>query len=177
MKHLVVFLTVVMAGCSWPLMPNEIPSASEVAKAQAVVADFADLEYLTPFFDEAVAYAVYPGALRASAGIGAGYGTGWLLVDGEIVGRTSLYQLSLGASLGGQWYRQILFFRTEDALRRWQRGTFEFAGDAGLAVGTWDAPPSFNTEVALLIELRGGLLVEASVGAHRYDYVPIGKFD
>ncbi len=49
----------------------------------------------------------------------------------------------------------------------------------GLAAGTWDAgaPPSSNTEVALFIELRVGLLVEASVGAHRYDYMPIGKFD
>ncbi len=172
---IVATLVSTLTACTWPLIPTAIPSELERDKAQQTVDELADLEQLKPFFEKAIAYAVYPGAFRATTGFGVGYGSGWLFRDGEIVGRTAMFQLSVGVNLGAQWYRQILFFKTEDALRRWQRGTFEFAGEAGAAAGTWgaSASPSFNTEVALFTELRSGFSVEASVGTHRYEYAPI----
>ena len=172
---IVATLVLTLQACTWPLIPTNVPSEQERDKAQRTVAEFTGLEQLTPYFDEAIAYAVYPSAFRASTGFGGGYGRGWLFREGVIVGRTTMLQISVGANLGVQWYRQILFFKTEDALRRWQRGTFEFAGEAGAAAGTWGAAasPSYNTEVALFTELRAGLLVEASVGTHRYEYAPI----
>ena len=172
---IVTILVLTLQACTWPLIPTNVPTEPERDKAQRTVAEFAGLEKLTPYFQEAIAYAVYPSAVRASTGFGGGYGRGWLFRGGVIVGRTTMLQISVGANLGVQWYRQILFFKTEDALRRWQRGTFEFAGEAAAAVGTWGAAvsPSYNTEVALFTELRAGLLVEASVGTHRYEYAPI----
>ena len=162
-------------ACTWQLFPTAMPSEAERDKAQHAVDEFTNLVQLTPYFEQAVAYAVFPGAFRASTGFGVGYGRGWVLRDGEIVGRTTMFHLSVGANFGARWYRQILFFKTEDALRRWQRGTFEFGGEAGAAVGIWGAAvsPSFNTEVALFTKLRSGLLVEANVGANRYEYAPI----
>ncbi len=172
---IIAMLVSTLMACTWPFIPTDIPSQQERDKAQQTVAEFSELAQLAPFFADAVAYAVYPGAFRASTGFGGGYGSGWLFRDGEIVGRTTMFQISVGANVGAQWYRQILFFKTEDALRRWQRGTFAFAGEAGAAAGTWGAAasPSFNTEVALFTELRGGLLVELSVATHRYEYAPI----
>jgi len=172
---IVAALVSTLMACTWQLIPTDIPSKLERDKAQRAVDEFADLAQLTPFFEDAIAYAVFPGAFRATTGFGVGYGSGWLFRDGEIVGRTAMFQLSIGVNLGAQWYRQILFFKTEDALRRWQRGTFEFVGEAGAAAGTWgtSTSPSFNTEIALFTELRSGLLVEASVGTHRYEYAPI----
>ncbi len=175
--RLLVIATLVsnLTACTWPFIPTDIPSQQERDKAQQTVAEFSELAQLAPFFAEAVAYAVYSDAFRASTGFGAAYGSGWLFRDGAIVGRTTMYQISVGVNVGAQWYRQILFFQTEDALRRWQRGTFAFAGEAGAAAGTWGAAasPSFGPEVALFTELRGGLLVELSVATHRYEYAPI----
>ncbi len=175
--RLLIITTLVstLMACTWPFIPTDIPSQQERDKAQQTVAEFSELAQLAPFFAEAVAYAVYPDAFRASTGFGGAYGSGWLFRDGEIAGRTTMFQISVGANVGAQWYRQILFFKTEDALRRWQRGTFEFAGEAGAAAGTWGAAasPSFRPEVALFTELRGGLLVELSVATHRYEYAPI----
>ena len=172
---IVATLVLTFHACTWPLIPTNVPTEQERDKAQRTVAEFIEIEQLTPYFEAAIAYAVYPSAFRASTGFGGGYGRGWLFREGAIVGRTTMLQLSVGANFGAQWYRQILFFKTEDALRRWQRGTFEFAGEAAAAAGTWGAAasPSFNTEVALFTELRAGLLVEASVGTHRYEYAPI----
>ena len=171
----VATLVLTLQACTWLLIPTNVPSEEERDKAQRTVAEFTDLEQLTPFFEEAIAFAVYPSTFRATTGFGGGYGRGWLFREGEIVGRTTMFQISLGVNLGAQWYRQILFFKTEDSLRRWQRGTFEFAGEAAAAAGTWGAAtsPSFNTEVALFTQLRAGLFVEASVGTHRYEYAPI----
>lgn len=164
-----------LLACSWRDVPTNVPSEQERNNANRAVAEFTDHEQLAPFFKEAIAYAVYPGAFRATAGIGGGYASGWLFQNGEIIGRTKIYQLSVGVNLGAQWYRQILFFKTQNALKRWQRGTFALTGEANAAAGTWgaSATPSFSTEIALFTELRGGLLVEASVGTHRYDYASI----
>ena len=164
-----------LLACSWQRVPTNIPSFQERDKAHRTVAEFTDLEQLKPYFEEAIAYAVYPGAFRVTTGFGGGYGSGWLFRNAEIVGRTKMFQLTVGVNLGVEWYRQILFFKTEDALKRWQRGTFVLAGEAGAAAGAWgaSASPSFGTEIALFTKLRGGLLVEASVGTHRYEYAPI----
>ena len=60
-------------------------------------------------------------------------------------------------------------------LEAFSSGLLEFAGQANAAVVTagMAATPSFNSEVALFTELKGGLLIEASVGAHRYGFAPI----
>ena len=172
---ILVALLSTLPACSWWAVPTNNPSEQERDKANQAVAEFADAKQLAPFFEEAIAYAVYPDAFRATTGFGGGYGSGWLFQNGEIVGRTKMYQLSVGVNFGAQWYRQILFFKNQDALKRWQRGTFALTGEANAAAGTWgaSATPSFNSEVALFTELRGGLLVEASVGTHRYEYAPI----
>jgi hypothetical protein len=119
--------------------------------------------------------AVYPTSIRAGVGFGGGMGHGLVFRDGHAIGRTSMYQVSVGANVGGQVYRQILFFKSEAAFQRLMDDAMEFAGQANLAVVTAgdSATPSFNTEVAMFTQLRSGLLVEGSVGAHGYWFRPL----
>ncbi len=129
---------------------------------------------LAPFFEQSRIIIVYPSNVRAGLGFGAAYGYGLVYRDGEIIGRSRMYQVSVGANLGAQVYRQILFFKTEQAFEQLMAGLMEFAGQANVAVGALgvSSTPSFNTEVALFTQLRSGLLIEGSVGAHRYAYWP-----
>ena len=74
-----------------------------------------------------------------------------------------------------QEYRQILFFKTEEAFFKLMKEfpKFpEFSGQAKTAFVTTgiSSTPSFNKEVALFTQLKGGLLLEASVGAHHYSF-------
>ncbi len=168
-------------SCAFKPVPENKVSAKSVESAREAAAAFAADERLQPFFDEAIAYAVYPMAFRAGTGFGGAYGSGWLFRTGSNnavelpEGKTVMWQLFAGPNLGFQFDRQILFFKTEDALKRFQKGTFEFAGQANAAAIVWGAAatPSFNSEVALFTQIHGGLLLEASVGAHRYDFAPI----
>ena len=172
---LVVFFSAV--GCSWPPIPAGQLSASEQANAEKAKVAFQDQQKLAQYFDEAVAYAVFPNTIRAGTGFGGGFGGGWLYRDDQVVGRTAMLQLSAGANFGIQWYRQILFFKTEAALEKFKRGSFEFLSQANVAAGAWGAAatPSYHPEVALFTQLQAGLLLEGSVGTHRYEYKPLAK--
>lgn len=79
--------------------------------------------------------------------------------------------------LGAQVYRSIIFFRTEAALKDFRRGNFEFTGQANAAhvVGGQSLTPAYHPDVALFVQVKGGLLLEASVGAQRYDVFPLAE--
>lgn len=167
-----VVLAAGIAGCG--VLPERADTLTddELAAAEEALGEFTADDRLTPFFAQAAIVAIYPTGIRAGLGFGAAIGHGVVYQGQQAIGRTSMYQLSVGANMGGQIYRQVLFFKTEESFERLMAGLMEFAGQANLAVaragGT--ATPSFNTEVAMFTRLRGGLLVEGSVGAHRYTF-------
>ena len=167
-----LLLAVLATGC---VLQPTIYDESAQASVDAAVAEFRKEEVLAPFFDEALAYAVFPGSFRAGTGFGGAFGDGWLLEDGDAAGRVTMFEFFAGADLGAQVYRTILFFKTEKALRNFKKGTFEFTGQANAAhvVGGYSAAPSYHPEVAMFVQVRGGLLLEASVGTQRYDYFPL----
>ena len=169
---LAMVFTAVLGACVWQPIVYDESAQESVDKA---LAEFRGEEALAPFFDEALAYAVFPGSFRAGTGVGGAFGGGWLLEHGDAVGRVTMFEFFAGADLGAQVYRTILFFKTEKALRNFKKGTFEFTGQANAAhvVGGYSAAPSYHPEVAMFVQVRGGLLLEASVGTQRYDYFPI----
>jgi lipid-binding SYLF domain-containing protein len=166
------FLALCCTACVW--RPVTYTEAARDA-ADGAIAAFRESGELQRYFEEAVAYAVFPASVRAGTGLGGAYGNGWLFEDGEVTGRVVLVEFFAGADLGAQSYRSILFFRNHAALQRFRRGRFEFTGQANATVITAgkSLTPSYATDVAMFVQVRGGLLLEASVGAQRYDYFPL----
>src|SRR5262252_2767912 len=68
-----------------------------------------------PFFKKSYGYAVFPTVGKGAVGIGGAYGAGRVYAKGAYVGDTSVTQLSVGFALGGETYRQIIFFETKGA--------------------------------------------------------------
>jgi lipid-binding SYLF domain-containing protein len=159
-------------GCVWKPVTYDVSTRESVEKATA---EFREEEALGRFFDDAVGYVVFPSAVRAGSGFGGAYGSGWLMEAGDVTGRTILFELFLGPNLGAQAYRSILFFQNEKSLQKFKKGRFEFTGQANAAVVTVGVgfTPSYNNDVAMFTQLRGGLLLEASVGTQRYDFYPL----
>ena len=169
---LLVGLLMTSTACAWKPVTYSDKTANSVENA---VAEFRGEESLNTFFDDAVAYVVFPTSVRAGTGFGGAFGSGWLFEGGKLTGRTTMFEVFAGANFGAQAYRSILFFRTDKSLRKFKKGRFEFTGQANAAAVTLGVglTPSFNQEVAMFTQLRGGLLLEASVGTQRYDFFPL----
>jgi len=169
---IVCLLLLLTSACVWkPVSYDEKTSES----VEFAVSQFREEPALQPFFDEAVGYVVFPASVRAGTGFGGAFGSGWLFEQGEVTGRTTMFEVFAGANFGAQAYRTILFFRSEHSMKKFKRGKFEFTGQANAALVTIGEglTPSFNREVAMFTQLRGGLLLEASVGTQRYDFFPL----
>ena len=177
MRLLVLLLMLgTLGACSSKVIDKESLNDSDYLGAVNAAKFFQADKRLAEYFDDAVAYAMFPRVYRAGAGFGAAYGNGWVFRDGGFpIGKTSMWQVNAGPHVGAQYYEQILFFKTERALSLFQKGTLEFAGQANatvLAAGA-SATPSYNEDVAVFTNVRGGLMLEGSVGGHRYHYQPI----
>ena len=157
---LLASLAVLLTACVW--QPVEYTAQREETVNEAVAA-FQQEEKLQRFFDEAIAYAVFPLAVRAGSGFGGAYGSGWLIENGEPAGQVRMFEFIAGPHVGGQGYRQILFFKDAASLALFKRSRFEFVGQANAAlVATGaSATPSYSRKVALFTQVRGGLLLEA----------------
>ena len=172
----VLLVAFLLAGCGSQPLKKDGLSEQQYQGALNAARHFRTDERLQSYFEEAVAYAMFPRVYRAGAGYGAAYGHGWVFRgDGPPIGKTRVWQFSAGPHVGAQFYEQIIFFRTEEALALFQAGTLEFAGQANATVGVANlaATPAYNAGVAVFTNIGGGLMLEASVGGHLYNYRPV----
>jgi lipid-binding SYLF domain-containing protein len=171
-----LLLLMILAACSSKTINKESLTDSDYLGAVNATKYFQSDKRLTKYFDDAVAFAMFPRVYRAGAGYGVAYGSGWVFRDGSTpIGKSSVWQFNAGPHVGAQYYEQILFFKTERALSRFQKGTLEFGGQANATVITAgvSATPSYNENVAVFTNVRGGLMLEGSIGGHRYNYRPV----
>ena len=144
------------------------------------------------FFKNAYGYAVFPTIGKGGVGVGGAYGKGRVYVKGKVVGDTSMTQLTVGLTLGGQGYSQIIFFEDERAFREFIGGNFEFGAEAsavaitaaaGAQAGTGGATAGasggkndaagvskYYKGFAIFTIAKGGLMYQAAVGGQKFSY-------
>lgn len=145
------------------------------ADARQAIVDFKKADpSLKRFFSSSYAYAVFPTVGKGGFGIGGAYGKGIVYRGGKAVGKTSLTQLTIGFQLGGQAYREIIFFRDKATLQAFQQGSFELSAQASAVAATFgaSADADFENGVAVFTLVKGGLMYEASVGGQKFAYDP-----
>lgn len=176
MKSLVstlVLSSLLLMGCSSQPLNKDSTNSAAYEGATNASKHFQSEASLKQYFDEAVAYAMFPRVYRAGAGYGLAYGSGWVFqANGSPLGKTAVWQLSAGPHMGAQYYEQIIFFKTQRSLELFQAGTLEFAGQMNATVLTVGVSktPSYNKDVAVFTNIGGGLMLEGSIGGHRYSY-------
>jgi lipid-binding SYLF domain-containing protein len=97
-------------------------------------------------------------------------------------------QISIGFQLGGQVYRQIVYFQDKRAFNEFTSGQFEFSAQAeaiavtasaGVQAGTEGASASANENqgktkyhkgLIVFTMGKGGLMYQAALGGQKYDY-------
>ena len=133
---------------------------------------FKKIPALNPYFKKAKGYAVFPNIGKAGIGIGGARGKGEVFEKDEVIGSTSITQLSIGLQLGGQAFSQIIFFKDKKDLERFTQGNFEFGASASAALITEGANASadYSDGVAVLTFSKGGLMYEASIGGQKFSF-------
>lgn len=161
------------------------PGSGAVSRAQAdtmtpqVNAALANFKARDPsmqrFFDSAYGYAIYPSVGKGGFFIGGAHGDGAVYERGQIVGVTSITQVTIGAQIGGQAYSEIIFFRNADALATFEAGNFNFSAQVSAVAATAGAAANaaWNNGVAVFTLAQGGLMAEATVAGQKFTFTPI----
>jgi lipid-binding SYLF domain-containing protein len=146
------------------------------------------------FFGGSYGYAVFPTIGKGGFVVGAAHGSGRVYRRGKYVGDTSMTQITVGAQLGGQAYRQMIFFENKGAFDEFTSGNFEFGAQASAVAITAGASAQAGTTgpsaaasgtqrhaktaaeyykgMAVFTVAKGGLMYEASIGGQKFSYRP-----
>lgn len=170
------------------MMMMVIAPVSVFADSQAdAIAVFKESSAVMPFFESAYGYAVFPTVGKGGLFIGLSYGKGKVYRAGTATGTATLSKMSLGFQVGGQAFRQIIFFEDQRAYDEFTRGAFEFdantsavaitaglqaqAGSLGATAGASLGPAtgkqagtSYRKGMAVFVHALGGLMLEAAFG-------------
>lgn len=144
-------------------------------KAQEAIAEFQKTDKsLSRFFDSSYGYAVFPSVGKGAIGIGGASGRGVVYQGDKPTGGVNLKQVSIGFQLGGQVYREIIFFEDADTYRRFISNEFQFAAQVSAVAlkSGISADARYTDGVAVFTMAKGGLMYEASVGGQRFKFIP-----
>jgi len=124
------------------------------------------------YFADAYGYAVFPAVGKAAVAVGGAYGRGQVFEQGAFLGYAKLEQASIGFSLGGQKFAEVIFFKDKYSLDSFTSGSFEFAAQASaVAVKAGaSADADYSNGVVVFTMPLGGAMFEAAVGGQKFKF-------
>jgi lipid-binding SYLF domain-containing protein len=165
---------VTLAGCR--TVPEK-PESREVLKAESdeTIAIFRGKDpTIEGFFRSSYGYAVIPKIFKGAFWVGGAYGRGQVYEKGQMIGFCSMSQATLGFSFGGEFFREIIFFREKDDLGRFMNGEYTLSAQVtGVAATAGAATKAdYRYGMAVFIDTDKGLMVDASLGGQKFTYAP-----
>ena len=166
--------------------------AQRVRDVSSAVELFQEIAQVAPYFEASYGYAVWPRIGRGGLGIGGSRGRGQVYVGGQLLGISTLTEVSFGLQAGGQTYRQIIFFQNREAYDAFTQGVFEFdasasavavtasaqagAGTQGASVSAGAGVPNtaagggFHNGLQVFTMAEGGLMYKATIAGQKYRF-------
>ena len=171
---LTVLAGVILSGCAAVPETAEKKDTlhAEVAEAIAVFKS-ADPE-IQRFFDRSYAYAVLPKIFKGAFWLGGAYGKGEVYEQNQLTSYCTMSQATLGFSFGGEFFREIVFFRDREDFDTFRESGYTFAAQAtatALTVGA-AAKAGYDRGVAVFVASDVGLMVDASLGGQKFSFTP-----
>lgn len=153
-----------------PTLGHAAASAKEAAAAIKLVKS--KDPSINAFFRKSYGYAVFPHVGKVGIGIGGAYGEGIVYRTGRIVGTAKLRQLSVGLQLGGQSYREIIFFQNAATFRKFTNGKLKLGAQvSAVAINKGAAAKAnFSRGIAVFTMTKGGLMYEATIAGQHFEF-------
>src|SRR3954468_2335565 len=165
-----------LAGCSTAPKTEEKREALDSNAQNTLSAMRSEDPSFGDFLDRAYAYAVYPTVGKGGLIVGGGYGKGEVYQGSRMIGYSDLTQATVGGTIGGQSYAEVIAFENQAALDKFTKAK-DYAFDASVsavAVKSGVAKTArFRDGVAVFKYIKGGLMADASVGGQRFRFVPV----
>lgn len=172
---LVLTGTVALGGWDPDKKAPDVGDYGDPKVAEAISAFLGEDPGMQRFFDNAHGFAVFPGVGKGGIGIGGAAGKGKVYAQGQMIGNVKLRQITIGFQLGGQKYREIIFFENKDALDKFTAGDFEFSAQASAVAATAgaSADADYSDNVAVFTLSIKGLMYEATIGGQKFKFEPL----
>jgi lipid-binding SYLF domain-containing protein len=141
------------------------------AKTAFVKADAGIKDLLTNSYG----YAIFPQVTKAALIVGGAGAQGEVYEKGKQIGTAKMAQVSVGAQVGGQSYREIIFFENKEALDRFKGDNFEFSSQVSAVAAKSGASANANYREGVQVYTQeiNGLMAEASIGGQKFTYKPL----
>jgi lipid-binding SYLF domain-containing protein len=161
-----------LAGCSTTPEKTESKAVLSAEVNEAIAAFKAQDPTMQTFFDNSYGYAVLPRVTKGAFWFGVAGGRGLVFRQGQMFGYCKMGQATLGFSFGGEFFREVIFFRQAQDLERFTAGEFTFSAQVtgtAVAVGA-AAKADYKDGMAVFVMADRGLMVDASLGGQRFKY-------
>lgn len=157
-------------GFSQNAKDRDLIAESKEAKAQFIKTD----NLMQSLFENSYGYVIFPNIGKGAIGIGGAAGNGIVFEHGSPVGSAKMKQVTVGFQLGGQVYREVIFFQDKASLDRFKGGNFEFSAQASAVAVKAGASANvkYRDGVMVFSQEKKGLMYEASIGGQKFGYTP-----
>lgn len=122
--------------------------------------------------DNSYGYVIFPNVGKGAFIAGGAAGNGVVYKGGKQIGWAKLRQVDIGFQIGGEAFREAIFFETQQDLDEFRSGEFEFTGGVSAVAITEGASKSvnFGDGMAVVTMPKGGAMIEISVGGQKFRY-------
>jgi lipid-binding SYLF domain-containing protein len=119
-------------------------------------------------------YVLFPDAGSGGFIVAGSHGHGVVYEQGQQVGFAELTGGSIGLTVGGQKYSELIVFENKAAMDRFKKSEMGFGANANAVIAKTGAgaAASFADGVAVMVRPLAGAMAEASVGGQKIKYVP-----
>jgi lipid-binding SYLF domain-containing protein len=170
-------LAILFAGLGCSISPRTQEQSTILdAEVQEAMAVFKARDPgIETFFKKSYGYAVLPRIFKVGLVGGGGYGRGIVYEQGRRVGYADTAQATIGFTIGGEYFREIIFFRDKVDLDRFKADEFTFAAQvtAVAASAGAAAKADYRFGTAVFIMQDAGLMADVSIGGQKFRYVPL----
>ena len=130
---------------------------------------------LAPFFQSAAGFVVFPRVNKGGLVFGGARGHGLVYEQGKLVGKATMTQATFGAQIGGQVFREVIFFETAAALEAFKQSNVEMSAQVGAVAAAEGVAENakYRESVLIFTQPVKGLMGEASVGGQKFKFEAI----
>ncbi len=177
-RNRIIFLAVSLFALSGIFLPAAVHAqhndkAKMVEESKKAKASFVKSDRgMNELFKKSYGYVIFPNIGKGALIVGGAGGKGTVFEQGVAIGKAKMSQVTAGLQVGGQSYREVIFFENKAALDHFKGDKLEFSGQVSAAAAKEGASANvkYTDGVAVFTQERGGLMLEASLGGQKLDY-------